>query len=652
VTHTPTPQPKAAPPDARWSPHEAAAFYGVEGWGQGYFSVSDAGHVLAHPTREPHRRIDLYRVVQELAERGLETPLLIRFADASARRVADLHEAFSHAIDEMAYPAAYRCVYPIKTNQQRHVVDEFHEAGRAFGFGLECGSKPELLAVLGMVDDNHTPIVCNGFKDRDYAEAIVLSAAMGRDIHPVIEQAGELDLLLDAAERHGVTLSIGARVKLASRGSGKWQESGGTKSKFGLTVSELLALLETLKGRGLAESFRLLHFHIGSQIDSIAHVKSAVTEASRVYVELKKLGAGLDTLDIGGGLAVDYDGCNTRTDASMNYDLQEYANGIVYHVKDVCDRAGVACPTLLSESGRALVAYHSVLITDTLGVFTRDATMPELTEDELDQLPGAVRMVVEAYRDLEPDNCLEYFHDAQAAWQDAQNLFRLGHCSLEHRAVAERCYAAVCGRVMQHARQAAPTTAERDAIETELADTVFINLSVFQSLPDHWAIGQRFPVMPIHRLTERPTRRSVLADITCDSDGGINQFAGSEGSRNTLLLHEPPPPGERYLLGFFLVGAYQEILGDLHNLFGDTNAVHVRLAPADREDDAPIIEEIIEGDSIDEVLRYVQYDPAELRAWVRASVRAARESSRLSPQQADRMMQLYDHMLKGRTYLT
>jgi len=635
----------------QWTTDDAAELYGTEGWGQGYFSISPDGHAIAHPTREPHRSIDLYRLVDELAERGLETPMLIRFADASARRVADLSEAFSHAIEEMGYSGDYRCVYPIKTNQQRHVVEEFHEAGRAFGFGLECGSKPELLAVLGVVDDNNTPIVCNGFKDRDYAEAVVLAAAMGRQIFPVIEQANELHLLLDAAERHGTTINLGARVKLASRGSGKWQESGGTKSKFGLTVSELLALLDELKQRGLADRLKLLHFHIGSQIDSIAHVKSAVTEAARVFVELRRLGAGLEVLDIGGGLAVDYDGSKARGDASMNYDLQEYANGIVYHVKDVCDQAGQPCPTLLSESGRALVAYHSVLITDTLGVFTKDATMPELTDEAWEQLPGAVRMVVEAYRDMEPDNCLEYFHDAQAAWQDTQNLFRLGHCSLEHRAVAERCYAAVCGKVMQHARQAAPTSEEREAIERELADTVFINLSVFQSLPDHWAIGQRFPVMPIHRLNERPTRRSVLADITCDSDGRIDRFAGGNASRNTLLLHEQPAHRGRYLLGVFLVGAYQEILGDLHNLFGDTNAVHVRLPP-DGSDDPPIIEEIIEGDSIDEVLRYVQYEPAELRAWVRASVRAAKEQNKLTAQQADRLLQLYDHMLKGRTYLT
>jgi len=646
-----TPHSSRAAATAPWTTHDAEQLYGIRGWGQGYFSIGSNGHVLAHPTRDPQRSIDLHALVASLAQRGLETPLLIRFADASAQRVRDLSEAFSSAIKEMDYTGDYRCVYPIKTNQQRHVVEEFHEAGRDYGFGLECGSKPELLAVLGTVQDNRTPIVCNGFKDRDYAEAVVLAAAIGRDIYPVIEQASELGLLLDAAETHGVALKLGARVKLASSGSGRWSESGGNRSKFGLTVVQLLRMLDALEQRGMAGQFAMLHFHIGSQINSIAHVKTAVAEAARVYCELRRLGAGLSILDIGGGLGIDYDGDQSGGDGSVNYGLQEYANDIVYHVKQLCDEAGQPHPTLFSESGRALVAYHSVLITNTLGVFKKDATLPRLSEQAMADPPDAVKTVVEAYHDITDGNALEAYHDAQSAWHDVQNLFRLGHCTLKQRAIADRCYAAVCGQMLEIATQAPLSQHDREAIERELADTVFINLSVFQSLPDHWAIGQRFPVMPIHRLDEQPTRRSTLADITCDSDGRINRFAGPPRNRETLLLHRPAPP-ERYLLGVFLVGAYQETLGDLHNLFGDTNAVHVRLPEPGASDPTPAIEEVIEGDTSQSVLSYVQYDPAVLRGRLDEFTRYALAHERCTAKQAQRLRELYDQMLGGRTYLT
>jgi len=653
--------PKAPPPPEapartaeQWNAQASAALYGVHQWGEGFFSIDDGGHLIAHPSRDPRHGIDLYALTQQLAEKGWETPLLVRFTDTSAQRVADMHQAFEQVRQDQNYTGDYRCVYPIKANQQRHVVEEFHEAGKAFGFGLEAGSKP----VLGVVDDDATPIVCNGFKDADYAEAIVLAKALGRCIMPVIEKATELSLLLDAAAQHGATLDLGVRVKLASAGSGMWQESGGSKSKFGLTVPELLDLIGQLQREDLTHTLKLLHFHIGSQINSIAHIRSAVAEGTRLYSELRALGAGVEYLDVGGGLGVDYEGTKALGNASMNYDLEEYASAVVEQVREACDAAGQPHPTLLSESGRALVAYHSLLITDVLGVSSPTSeSQHELSDEELqaDDLPAPVLRLRDAATTRDESHMLDRFHQAQGARQEVHDLFRLGHCTLQHRALAERCFARVCSAVHDQLLTSAehlPVTPEDErALEQELADTVFLNLSVFQSLPDHWALRQPFPVMPIHRLNEQPTRHAQLVDITCDSDGRICKFIGDEAENHTLPLPPAAPANHaepRQLIGIFLVGAYQETLGDLHNLFGDPNAVHVRLGDQGQTQ----VQEIIPGDTLDEVLRYVQYDPQELRAWVRASVKAAREAQQMTPDQAARLLKLYDHMLKGRTYLT
>jgi len=625
-----------------WSVHDASEMYEVSRWGHGYFSVNDAGHVEVHPTKDPATAIDLKELIDRLQLRGIHLPVLVRFTDILRHRLGEIHAAFQAAIEQNQYQGSYNCVYPIKVNQQRQVVEEVMDFGKPFGFGLEAGSKPELLAVVAMAD-NATPIICNGFKDAEYIETAMLSQKIGRKIIPVVEKYTELTLILDAAEKAGVRPQIGVRVKLAARGSGRWQSSGGFRSKFGLTITEIIRALEELKTRGMEDCLTLLHFHLGSQITNIRIVKGALNEAARVYTQLAKLGAGLEYLDVGGGLGVDYDGSRTNFESSMNYTLEEYANDVIYHVQSVCDEAGVPHPTIVSESGRAVVAYHSVLVFNVLGVSGfGDEQVPTNADPEWEQ---PLIDLVETYNTVSARNALEAFHDAQQALDMALSLFSGGYLPLEQRSLAENLFWAICAKLRKISQTLAEIPEDLQTLDEQLSDTYFCNFSLFQSIPDSWAIKQLFPVMPIHRLDEKPTKPAVLGDITCDSDGKLDRFVDRRDVKKTLPLHTIN--GDPYYLGVFLVGAYQEILGDLHNLFGDTHAVHVSLDP----NGGARLDTLIKGDTVSEVLNYVEFDSETLLGKIRTDVETAVHEGRVDYEGAGRLLRFYEDGLQGYTYL-
>jgi arginine decarboxylase len=625
-----------------WTSADATELYEIARWGQGYFAIGENGQVTIHPTKEASRSIDLKQLVDDLERRGISLPTLIRFSDVLQHRLKDIFEAFQGAMAQHEYSGRYVCVYPIKVNQQRQVVEEVLHFGRQYGFGLEAGSKPELLAVAALAD-NETPIICNGFKDAEFIEMAMLAQKIGRNIIPVVEKYTELDLILEYAEKVGVRPKIGMRVKLAARGGGRWQSSGGYRSKFGLTVGEILRGLEELKTRGMADCFELLHFHLGSQIPNIRIVKAALNEAARVYVELVKAGAGLKFMDVGGGLGVDYDGSQTNFESSVNYTLQEYANDVVYHLQTVCDEAKVAHPTIITESGRAIVEKHSVLVFNVLGVAGFGVeTMPKTPDAEMEQ---PLIDQIDTYGSLTSRNALESYHDAQQALDMAMNLFSGGYLPLEQRSLAENVYWAICRKLQKLVQAMDDVPEDLQNLDESLSDTYFCNFSLFQSIPDSWAIKQLFPIMPIHRLNEPPTRHAVLGDITCDSDGKIDQFIDRRDVKRTLPLHTFD--GSPYYLGVFLVGAYQEILGDLHNLLGDTHAVHVTLD----ENGAVALDAVIKGDTVREVLDYVEFDGEQLLAKLRSDVEAAVRSGRLGYEESGRLLRFYEDGLNGYTYL-
>ncbi len=629
---------------APWTTTDATDLYDVPRWGQGYFSVSPEGTMLVHPTKEPGRAIDLKHLVDRLQLRGLSVPILIRFTDMLKHRLGEIHAAFQQAMTQHQYQGRYCCVYPIKVNQQRQVVEEVLKFGAQYGFGLEAGSKPELLAVAALAT-NDTPIICNGFKDWEFIEMAMLAQKMGRNIIPVVEKYTELEMILEYAEKVGVRPTIGMRVKLAAKGSGRWQSSGGYRSKFGLTVTEILRGHEELKRRGMGDCLKLLHFHLGSQITHIRIIKNALNEAARIYCDLVKDGAGLQYMDVGGGLGVDYDGSQTNFESSMNYTLEEYANDVVYHLQTVCDEEGVAHPTIVSESGRAVSAYHSMLIFNVLGTSGFGAeTVPDTIRDDFEQ---PLIDLMDTYQSVTQRNALEAYHDAQQALDMAMNLFSGGYLPLEQRAHAENLYWAICEKIRKLTHTMDEVPEDLQQLEELLSDTYFCNFSLFQSIPDSWAIKQLFPVMPIHRLNEEPLHHAVIGDITCDSDGKLDQFIDRRDVKKTVRLHRFN--GEPYYLGVFLVGAYQEILGDLHNLFGDTHAVHVSLAS--NGEDGARVEHIIKGDTVREVLKYVEFDSESLMSKLRRDVEAAVNASRMEDQQAGRLLRFYEEALMGYTYL-
>ncbi len=627
----------------RWTTTDASEMYDVPRWGKGYFSINSQGHMQVHPNKDPALAIDMKDLVDRLQLRGLDLPILLRFNGILKDRLREIHDVFAQAIREHDYKGKYACVYPIKVNQQRHVVEQVVQYGKQYGFGLEAGSKPELLAVVAMTDAD-TPIICNGFKDAEFIEMAMLAQKIGRRVIPVVEKYTELAMILKYAEKVGVRPQIGMRIKLAARGSGRWQSSGGWRSKFGLTVSEILHAVDELKSRDMLDCFKLLHFHLGSQITNIRHVKGAMTEAARAYVDLAKRGAGLEYLDVGGGLGVDYDGSQTNFESSVNYTLQEYANDIVHHLQSVCDEASVPHPTIISESGRAIAAYHAALVFGTLGVAGQgngDENLLDIPADSEQPLHD----LVDTFKNVTARNVLESFHDAQQAMDVTMTLFSTGYLTLDQRALAENLFWAICKKIKRLAEQLDFIPEELEGLDTLLSDTYFCNFSLFQSMPDSWAIKQLFPVMPIHRLDQRPTRPAVLGDITCDSDGKIDQFIDRRDVKRTIRLHQYD--GQPYYLAAFLIGAYQEILGDLHNLFGDTNTVHVDMTPTGEV----VLEAIIKGDTVREVLDYVEFEPSDLTTRLQTAVETAVRENRLSHQEAGRFLKFYEDSLNGYTYL-
>ena len=626
-----------------WTREDSLALYAVESWGNGFFSIGESGNMEVGPSGDDGPRIDLHSLVLDLKQRGLRAPLLIRFSDILASRVRGLRQAFDQAIDAYEYGGRFRGVYPIKVNQQRHVLEEVVEHGGPAGIGLEAGSKPELLIALATLDVPDALIICNGYKDRAYIETALLAQRLGRHPVIVIDRFRELELVIKTAGELGVRPHIGLRARLSARGAGKWIESGGRRSKFGLTPDEIVAAADRLRAEGMLDCLELVHSHIGSQITSIQAHKEALKEIGRVYVGLHQMGARLGMIDVGGGLAVDYDGSRSQSHSSKNYSRQEYANDVVAFLKEACDDADVPVPDIVTESGRAMAAHHSVLVFDVLEVneVLRDSKPPAVEERD----PKVLRDLLDVLESVRPDRLQESYNDALELRDEATTLFTLGYLDLAARGRAEHLALCCFERILRTAEQLEDPPEELAGLTEELADTYYGNFSVFQSAPDSWAVRQLFPVMPIHRLDERPTRRGILADLTCDSDGKLDQFIGEREPKSVLELHAPD--GRPYFVGIFLVGAYQEILGDLHNLFGDTDAVHVRLDP----EGGYSVEHVVEGDDVSDVLRYVQFDAKSLVEQVRrASERALREG-RLGIEDAARLRKQYAASLYEYTYL-
>jgi arginine decarboxylase len=624
-----------------WTAAEAEKLYSMRGWGLGYFRINAAGHVSVHPDGDPKRGLDLYQLALDLSAQGVGLPLLLRFSDILKSRIQALAGHFAAAIAEFGYGGTYTTVYPIKVNQQRHVVQEIVEFGAAHDVGLECGSKPELMAVLGLQETSRHIIVCNGYKDEEFMRLALMGQKLGHTVFIVLEQLNELDVLLKVADELGVEPLVGVRVKLATEGSGRWAKSGGEKSKFGLAPVELVKLLDRLAALDRKHLLRLVHFHLGSQITDIRFVKAGLDEVARYYVELRRLGFEVSHVDVGGGLGVDYDGSRSTRTASMNYTMREYANDVVYTLGTACRNEELPMPHLISESGRAITAHHALLLVNVIDVEEQhEAVLPELGDDP-HQLLLDMRENLDA---LTLERVEEVFHDAVFAKERSQEYFQSGVFSLRDRALAEQLYMYTLSRLRDvTAEDPAAFPEIQGHLEAALVDRYFCNFSLFQSLPDNWAIDQLFPIMPIHRLLDRPLRRGTLQDITCDSDGVIDRFTGGRKGKPSLELHDWKE-GEPYILGIFLTGAYQEILGDLHNLFGDTNAVHVRLNGHGSYE----VTDLVHGDTVTEVLNYVQFHASDLLTTFRRKVGNAKDLPR---HEANSFIADFVAGLEGYTYL-
>ncbi len=630
-----------------WSIDAARALYRIEGWGAGFFDVNDEGHVIVRPDKDrPDHTVDLYEITNDLEEQGIALPVLLRFSDILRSRIEDLTTRFEQAREEFGYTGGYTTVYPIKVNQQRHVVEEIVEFGKEKRVGLECGSKPELQAILGLAEDTEHLIICNGYKDEEFMRLALMGQKLGHQVYIVIEQLSEIDVLLQVADEMGVTPTAGVRVKLASRGFGRWKESGGEKSKFGLNSAQLMQAIDKLRAAGRLDIIKLIHFHLGSQITDIRFIKLGLTELTRFYVELRNLGLDITHVDVGGGLGVDYDGTNSTADASVNYSLQEYANDVVYTLAESCREHDIPMPHIISESGRALTAHHALLLIKVIDVESQaDRPVPELTEDDHQLLHEMLADHRDASRkSVSKRRVREIYHDMTFDKERAQELFNSGVFTLRERALAEQIYFATANVLAKSVLRKGADFADIIAdLDSTLVDRYFCNFSLFQSLPDSWAIDHVFPIMPIHRLNEEPSRRGTIQDVTCDSDGKIDRFAGETSSNASLELHEFHD-GEPYMLGVFLTGAYQEILGDLHNLFGDTNAVHIRLTNNGGYD----VTDLVHGDTVTEVLNYVQFRAPDLLQTFRRKVAAAKHITR---QEANTFIADYVAGLEGYTYL-
>ncbi|CAN5915071.1 biosynthetic arginine decarboxylase [soil metagenome] len=631
-------------PLRRWTAADANDTYNIPRWGCGYFSVNDAGNLIVQPRGEGNGQIDMKELIDELSARGIQLPILLRFSDILKARIELLCEAFHTAMREYDYKGQYRGVYPIKVNQNRTVVEEIIEFGRPFHYGLEAGSKPELLAVMAIHQDDESLIICNGYKDEEYIETALLASKMGKTVILVVEKPDELEHIHRVSQRVGIKPALGIRSRLSSRGAGRWEQSGGDFSKFGLSAAEMVEAINQLKTWNEVDTLKLLHFHLGSQISAIKSVKNALREAGRIFVELHKLGAkGLSYLDVGGGLGVDYDGSQTNFASSMNYSVQEYANDVIFAIKEICDADNVPHPNIVSESGRAIAAHHSVLVVNVLGVTEFTTHVPAQLAKPV---PPLVNNMWETFQTVSQKNLLENYHDAVEYKDQVLQLFNLGHLSLENRVICENLFWAICEKVLHLSRTMSHMPEELEGLEKALSDTYFCNFSMFQSVPDSWAVDQLFPICPIHRLNEEPTRRATLADITCDSDGKIDSFIDLRDVKHVLELHQKPV-GQDYYLGIFLVGAYQEILGDLHNLFGDTNTVHVQLSPDGDYD----IKGVVAGDTVTEVLGFVDYQASDLLGRLRANVESALRRKLMTIEESRTLINRFREGMQGYTYL-
>ncbi|MCB0422090.1 MAG: biosynthetic arginine decarboxylase [Bdellovibrionales bacterium] len=629
---------------SEWTVENSAALYGVDLWGTEYFSINKEGNIdVRLPTS--NEKIDLYKLTLDLQERGIRTPLLVRFPGLIRERVQLISSCFNNSISEYGYKGKYTGVFPIKVNQQRHLVEEIVEFGKFSRLGLECGSKPELLVALAYLDTPGAYIICNGFKDQEYIETALLSQKLGRNTIVVVDRAVELDLILAASRKLQIRPRIGFRVKLHAQATGKWNESSGAKSKFGLTPTEMVSGIRKLQEADLIDTLELVHFHVGSQISSIQSIKLSIKEGARYYTELHGLGAKPSIIDVGGGLGIDYDGSSGKSDSSTNYSEQEYANDVVSIIQSICDEKKVPHPDIISESGRSLVAHSSVLIFDVLGI--NDVSRKSIYHDFSDKDTRLVLDLYDLWQNLKRDSVNEHYNDLLEIKRDIQQLFAYGVLSLEQRAKADDLYWACASKLCDLARNNDEAGDIYWELEKELCDTYFCNFSVFQSLPDSWAVGQIFPVAPIHRLNERPSRRATLADLTCDSDGKLDCFidTDTEETQKYLEVHELKSD-EPYLLGVFLAGAYQETLGDLHNLFGDTDAVHITLG-----NDGYAVEHFVQGDSVREVLSYVQYSKSEMLERIRKGSESSIQKGTLSRADARLLLKVYEEGLDGYTYL-
>ncbi|MES3037212.1 MAG: biosynthetic arginine decarboxylase [Bdellovibrionota bacterium] len=627
-----------------WSPEKSAAIYGINNWGNGYFRINQSGNVQVTPEGTQGLSVDLYELTQDLMDRGIRVPIMIRFPDIIKSRVELLHGCFQKAFADHQYKGNYCGVYPIKVNQQRHLVEELVRFGKDLKLGLECGSKPELLVVLAIMNTPNAVIICNGFKDVEYIETAILSQKLGRNTIIVVDRKDELPLIIQAAKKLNTRPKIGFRAKLHTQGAGKWVDSSGARSKFGLTAPEIVEGVELLKKEGMLDCLELLHYHIGSQVPSISSIKSSLKEGARFFTELYAMGAGLKYIDVGGGLGVDYDGSG-HSDSSINYSEQEYANDVVSTLQALCDEKGIPHPNIVTESGRSLVAHHSILVFNVMGVNNLHRSMPPRPALKTDH--SVMQDMQYIYEKVNKDNLNECFNDLTQAKQETLQLFTYGVLTLVQRAWCESMYFAIATKMMELTKTTPDSEDIRAKLSEELCDTYFCNFSVFQSVPDSWAVGQLFPVMPIHRLETEPNREATLADLTCDSDGKIEKFIDVENasSKSTLQVHDFHE-GQPYFMGVFLTGAYQEILGDLHNLFGDTDAVHVSLNEA-----GYTIDHYVPGDTVTEVLTYVQYGRGEMIDSVRQATEESIQRGSITKQEAKLLIKHYEEGLSGYTYL-
>ena len=630
---------------AKWTIDEAREHYNIKGWGAGYFDINSKGNIVVRPDSKSAHHIDLKELVDDIQAKGYSLPVLIRFSDILKASIANLANSFQNSIDEYGFEGQYHGVYPIKVNQQRQVVEEIVKFGQPFNIGLEAGSKPELHAILAILDNPEALLICNGYKDEAFIRLALMSQKLGKKVFIVVEKLDELALIEKVARELGVQPNIGLRIKLVSAGQGRWSSSAGEHSKFGLNTMELMEALEIAKNKNILDCVKLIHFHLGSQITNIRRIKDSLKEVGRFYSELMKFGCNIQYIDVGGGLGIDYDGSRSTFASSTNYSVQEYANDVVYHLLEICKAEDLPHPNIISESGRAMTAHHSILVVNVLDV----TSFPEWS-DQIKISADASEVVKEIFNVLDSTsnkNLIESWHDAVHLKDAAQSQFLLGLISLADRAMTERIYWGICRKIEKLSSRLKFLPDDIRNLKTKLADKYFCNFSIFQSVPDSWAIDQVFPVVPLNRLHEEPDRDATLADITCDSDGRIDTFIGTHrGTENTLRVHSLEP-GESYSLCIFLTGAYQEILGDLHNLFGDTNTVHVSL----KEDGSLNYEQIIEGEDVADVLDYVQFSADELAGRIDGFLIGCVQRGVVTQKEADDFLSLYKAGLDGYTYL-